>query len=141
MDEFLAVLASGAAMAVFGEALKAGLAKWFRLLFPDRGVRCPRCGRNNLVLALSTGELWWFGLLILVFSLAFTAALLLAVATVLMLLAVVVGGTGAGTAIGVAVALVVSTLVTRVLVRPIKALRARPPVSCRDCGYRWPARR
>jgi hypothetical protein len=141
VDEFWAALVSGAALALFGEAVKAGLAKWFRLLRPDRVDRCPRCGRENLVRALSSGEMLWFTLLILVFSLAFTATLLLYVATVLMLLAVVIGGMDAGVTIGVAVALAVSTIIIRVVVRPVAALRARPPVSCRDCGYRWPVRR
>jgi hypothetical protein len=142
MDEFWAALVSAAALAVFGEALKAGLGKWFRLLFPNRVDRCPRCGRENLVRALSSGELRRLGLLSLVFSLTFTASLLLSVATVLMFLAVVfMDGAGTGAAIGVAVALAVSTLIARLVVRPVAALRARPPVSCQDCGYRWTAPR
>jgi DNA-directed RNA polymerase subunit RPC12/RpoP len=139
MDEFWAALAAAAALAVFGEALKAGLTTWFRRLAPGRVDRCPRCGRENLDRALSTRETLGFGALVLIFALAFTATVLLAAATVLLLVAVVIGGIAPGTVLGTAVALAVATLVTRVVVRPAAALRARSPVRCRDCGYRWPA--
>ncbi|GLZ36357.1 hypothetical protein Lesp02_85440 [Lentzea sp. NBRC 105346] len=137
MEDFWAYFASTGALMVFGEALRHGLPRFFRRWFPDRGVRCPQCGRGRLVLALSRGELVWLGVLNLVFSLAFTAALLLAVVTLLMLLALFGGAVDAGMALGVALALAVSTLVARFVVRPIRELGARPPVSCADCGYRW----
>lgn len=138
MDAFWAALASGAALALLGEAVKSGLGRWFRVLRPDRVDRCPRCGREHLVRALSTAETAWFSVLVLVFTLAFTATVLLGFAAIVMLLAVLFGGMPAGPAVWVAVWLAVSTLVTRTTVRPIAHLRARPPVRCRDCGHRWP---
>lgn len=66
MDAFWAALASGAALALLGEAVKSGLGRWFRVLRPDRVDRCPRCGREHLVRALSTAETAWFSVLVLV---------------------------------------------------------------------------
>jgi DNA-directed RNA polymerase subunit RPC12/RpoP len=141
MDEFWAALASGAALALLGEAVKAGVDKWFRLFQRYRAERCPRCGRENLDRGLSGAAMAWFMLMILVFSLAFTGMVLLSVALVLMVVAMFAGFGDAGTTLWIAVLLATTTLTARFMVGPVTAYRTRPPIGCLDCGYRWPALR
>lgn len=96
MDSFLAALASAAALALLGEAVKVGLGRWLRPLRPDR---CPRCGRENPTRALSRAETAALAALSVVFAVACTATVLLSVATVAMLITVLASGMGASVAI------------------------------------------
>ena len=139
MEAVAIALLAGLALALFGEALKFGLERWFKRRHPARLERCPNCGGENLDRGLSSGQSLTLGLLSLVLALALVLMVFSAFVVLLGLVSVIFRGRSLdGYVAGAAGVLLLSTVVFRLLARPVGALRARPPVRCRHCRYDFP---
>jgi hypothetical protein len=137
MEEFLAALAGGLAVALAGETLKSGLSAWFRRQDPDRVEHCPTCGSDQLDRRITRRESIAFLPLVVVWALALTTTAFAGIGAALVLVAALLPGisTDFGDVAGVCLVAVVGWLITRWLRPPLVELRGRPPVRCRRCGH------
>lgn len=139
MDAVLAVLVSVLAMGLLAALFRGGLGLWFQRLEPNRIDRCPNCTRDNLDRGLSRKQQFGFMLLVLAWSLAVTAALFSALLTALIVITLILGWPVPEYVVQVATVLGASAIAVRLLIRPLAAIRARPPLRCRSCGHTWPS--